>query len=111
MIVVNAVLALHGALNVATIGIALLCAILLAGTIFSPRARWTYTWGAAILWFIVLRGSYYAVLVPWFHMFEHGGDLFPVIMNTTGILLLIWLAYAYTFGKASRTYYGLPPVN
>ena len=91
----------------------LLCAVQLAGVIFSPRAVRHYWIGVAALAVIAVRGLYYAVLAPWYELLAHGAGghllaLVPLACNTCGIALFFWLVWAYTFGKASCEYYGLP---
>ncbi len=88
-----------------TMGLIVLCNVQLAGAIFAPRANWHFALGVGVLWAVVLRALYYAVVGPW-RALAHGGDLLPPLLNTLMVALLAWLAYAYTFGKASRAYFG-----
>ena len=109
-LVTNLILAIKVAFDFATGLMLILCCAGLIGSFVFSRSNRTYVIAAFTLALIVLRGLYYGVVLPAQQLLTHNPasqqGWLPIGLQAFFALLLCVLFYAYTFGVASRQFYG-----
>jgi len=89
----------------------LLCLAELIGALAAPRDRKHYWVGSVLLWMIATGALYDTVLLPATQLWHHEPGVratWPlVVANAVVVAILFKLPWEYSFGAASRTFFGL----
>jgi len=109
----NVLMYLQGRFDPATGMLGLVCAAQLLGAFVAPTDRRLYWVGSVVLWMVALGALYDTVVGPAQLLLNHapGARLtWPmVIINAVVVAVFFRLPWAYSFGDASRSFYGLRP--
>ena len=112
LIMLNVLMYLQGRFDPATGILGLVCVAQLLGAFVSPTDRRLYWVGSLVLWMVALGALYDTVVGPAQLLLNHapGARLtWPmVIINAAVVAVFFRLPWAYSFGEASRRFYGFP---
>ena len=113
MIMLNVLMWLQGRFDPATGILGLVCVAQLLGAFVSPTDRRLYWVGSVVLWMVALGALFDTVLGPAQQLLNHAAGVratWPaVIINAVVVAVFFRLPWAYSFGEASRRFYGFPP--
>ena len=111
LIMLNVLMYLQGRFDPATGMLGLVCAAQLLGAFVAPTDRRLYWVGSVVLWMVALGALYDTVVWPAQQLINHVQGVrasWPaVIINAAMVAVFFRLPYAYSFGDASRKFYGL----
>lgn len=101
---------LHGARDLASEVLGLLCLAQLLGMAVAPREKRQYMLGIVLLVLIAISLLYDLVLAPGYLLYIHAAGAranWPnVIINAVAVCAVFFLAYDYAMGSQSRAFFG-----